>query len=262
MTTFAPSQPGTTTKSRTTSTGILLLAGGVLALIGNLLHPRFYESDQVLIYRSVNLSGSRLIWADVILILAVLLVTAGLIGLSHELATGGAASLSELGRTAAVIGGGVAVVQYAVDAYALRQAARIFALADDHNRVGAFYATAAVDRINTAMFSTWTLLLLGVTPLLLAAAMWIERSYPKRLAIAGGAGAIGCLVTAVFDLVKEDQSTLMFLFLVGSLLVTGWLIATGWLMTRSIRGVEPQQPQDATATPSDAAARALGAPAS
>lgn len=216
-------------------TGGLLVSGGLLAVLGNLLHPRFTQDNRDELYRAVNLSD-RLLVADLVLIPAILLVTAGLVELGHLLGRRGAPALGRLARTAAVAGGAVAVLQFVVEGYAFKQAAHIFALTltDEQNKIGAFYSTAAVERINTAMFSTWTMILLGVTPLLLVAAMWLTRSFPSWLSIAGGVGAVVCLLTALINIAREDQSTLLLLvFLVGSLLVTCWVIATGGLLLKA-----------------------------
>jgi hypothetical protein len=218
--------------------GALLVGGGVLSLLGNLLHPRFTGDDQVAIYRQVA-AADRLVVADLALIAGVLVMTAGLVEGARIVRSRGAQLLGPLGGAAALVGGAIAVLQCAVDAYAFRQAAIIFAsAADNKNRVGAFYATAAVDRVNTAMISTWTLLLLGVTPLLLSAAMWITADVPKWLPVVGGVGAVACTVTALFNLVVQaDQSVLTWVFLVGALLVTAWVIAWGWFLMHPSAGI-------------------------
>lgn len=212
--------------------GLLLAAGGCLAVAGNLLHPRFTQDDQVEVYRAVDLSD-RLLSADLLLIASVLLVTAGLVDVSHRLAELGAPALGRLSAGASVVGGALAVLQFAVDGYALKQAAHIFVTApDDANRFGAFYSTAAVDRVSAAMFSTWTLILLGLVPLLLASAMWSTGTFPRWLSVVGALGGSACAATAIVDIAREDQSTLTIVFLAGSLLVTVWIIATGVVLLR------------------------------
>ena len=213
-------------------TGMLLVCGGVFALVGNLLHPRFDQDNQVDVYRAVDIKSDRLLLADLVLIVATLLIAAGLLETARLLSLSRPTLAARLGAVVVASGGAIAIVQYVVEGYALRQAAHIFAISDFRNRVGAFWATSAVDRINTALFSAWTLLLLGAAPLLLAAAMWTSTNYPKWVSAVGAVGGVACVVTAIVNTGREDQSTLALLFLGGSVLVTVWVILTGWLLLR------------------------------
>jgi hypothetical protein len=247
--TSATSQAETTVDDGRTGrsylSGGLLVAGGVWALVGNVLHPRFDQQNQAAVYRAVHIQSDRLLFADLLLILATLLITAGLLELARALSRRHASALARIGGAAVAIGGGIAVVQYVVEAYGLRQGAHLFAIVDYRNQMGAFWATSAVDWINTALFSAWTLLLLGCAPLLLAPAMWNSSSYPKWVTVVGVVGGIGCLFTAVVNISREDQTTLQLLFFVASILVTLWVILTGWF--------ELLRSRDARATDSRAA---------
>jgi hypothetical protein len=246
--TSATSQAETTVDGRTGRSylsGGLLVAGGVWALVGNVLHPRFDQQNQAAVYRAVHIQSDRLLFADLLLILATLLITAGLLELARALSRRHASALARIGGAAVAIGGGIAVVQYVVEAYGLRQGAHLFAIVDYRNQMGAFWATSAVDWVNSALFSAWTLLLLGCAPLLLAPAMWNSSSYPKWVTVVGAVGGIGCLFTAVMNISREDQTTLELLFFIASILVTLWVILTGWF--------ELLRSRDARATDSRAA---------
>lgn len=97
--------------------GGFAIAGGVLALAGNALAPRFNQDQDVDVYEAVARS-SRLVPANLILITAVVLVAAGLWTVATTMRAGRGAELARLGAGAAVVGGSIAVVELSVETYA------------------------------------------------------------------------------------------------------------------------------------------------
>ena len=81
-------------------------------------------------------------------------------------------------------------------------------------------------------------MLLGLTPLLLAAAQPRTRSAPRALAILGRTAATICTAVGIVDLLSQDEGTQDTVFLVGSLLLTGWVITTGHTLTRRAKPVD------------------------
>ncbi|MCU1588826.1 MAG: hypothetical protein JWP11_82 [Frankiales bacterium] len=207
------------------------VAGGVVALVGNLLAPRFDQNDNVEVYRAVAASG-RLAPAGVVLIVAFLLTTIGILAIASSLRGGRGNDAAWLGAAAVAAGGAIALAQNSLEMFGYRQMARVFAGADGQNQQGAFWATSALDKANSSLFSTWTLLLLGLAPLLISVAMLQTRSFPTWVAGIGILGGVICAFVGVANLLLEDQAALNLVFLVGSLLVTVWLIASGVLLRR------------------------------
>jgi hypothetical protein len=202
----------------------------VLALIGNLLHPR-YDGEDIDIYRSIA-SSDRFRVADFVLLAALLLIVAGLTTFARSLHASGDALLSEYGRLATLAGGTIAIAQFGVETYGLKQQATVFAGAGDADLLGAFWATNGVDRLNTALFNTWTIVLLGLAPLLLGIAVLRIRRFPKWFGVLGAIGGTMCLVVGCMNLAREDQTSMQTPFLIGSLLVTAWLFCAGASMMR------------------------------
>jgi len=229
------------------------VAGALLALVGNLLHPR-YNVDDVVKFR--RMAGSKLlISADLVLLVALALVVAGAVAIAASLEEGRSSGLARLGRLAATVGGAIAIGELGVETFGLIQSAKIFASAPRIDEAGAFWATSAVDHLNTALFATWVIVLLGLGPLLISLAMLGGRRYPAWLGAAGGLGGLICLGVGVFYLLRSDQSPANIPFYVGSLLVTVWLLAAGALLWRqgAVEGPPP------TPEPSAAAAEAADA---
>jgi hypothetical protein len=110
--------------------------------------------------------------------------------------------------------------------------ARVFSSATGQNQQGAFWATSALDKANSSLFSTWTLLLLGLAPALIGLAMLQTRAYATWVAAVGIVGGLICAAVGIANLLIEDQAKLNLVFLIGSLLVTVWVIAAGLLLSR------------------------------
>jgi hypothetical protein len=207
------------------------VTGGVVALVGNLLAPRFDQSDNVEVYRAVAASN-RLAPAGVVLLLAFVLTTIGILAIASSLRGGRGNDAAWLGAAAVGAGGAIALAQNSLELFGYRQMARVFAGADGQNQQGAFWATSALDKANSSLFSTWTLLLLGLAPVLLSIAMLQTRAFPTWVAGVGVVGGLICAIVGVANLLIEDQAKLNLVFLVGSLLVTVWLLAAGVLLRR------------------------------
>lgn len=207
--------------------GALLVGAGVLALAGNLVHPRYSGADVVIYGRIAH--SALFVAADLVLLPALLLLTIGLVGLARR--TPGTAGA--VARVCAIVGGGIALTQTGIELQAVRQQARILAAAPSGDRPGAFWSTNALDRLNGALTASWIVLLLGVAPLIVALIQLTAKSAPRAIAIVGCVGAAACMCVGVIDLLSQDQGRADVAFLVGSLLLTAWVIATGYVMART-----------------------------
>jgi hypothetical protein len=215
--------------------GLAAVAGGVLALVGNLLHPR-YDGDDVDIYRRIA-DSDRYRIADLILLVAVLLTAAGFVAVSRSLDSEPAAGLAYYGRLAAVVGATIALAETGLEVYGLKQSAATFASASGPDQPGSFWATNAIDRINLGLFGTWTAVFLGVAPLLIGVAALRARRQPAWIGLLGAVGGLCSLVVGAINLMIEDQTRTDIPFLIGSLLVTAWIICAGVQLLRDNRGV-------------------------
>lgn len=210
---------------------ILGLSAGMVALVGNLLAPRFDGDDGEVYRRLADSTRSQV--SNVIVLAAVMLATATFVAFSRVGNGGRGEELRYFGRLAAVIGGTIAILETGIALYAYRQQAIVFAHSDDRNVVAAFWATNVFDHLTAALFAVWTLMLLGFTPLLIGAAQLRERSVKPLVGSLGVVGGLGCAVVAVGELLTDDPSGYDIPFLVGSLLVTLWLLATSVSLWRS-----------------------------
>src|SRR6266542_1476874 len=95
----------------------LLVAGAVIGLVANPLHPHTVDTDPAATRRAIGESG---IWVGLHLaiIAAVLLVTGGLVGLAHLLEGGPAVPLARVGLAAALVGVALVAVSTSMDGFA------------------------------------------------------------------------------------------------------------------------------------------------
>jgi hypothetical protein len=218
--------------SATRVAGATAIVGGVVALVGNALGPRFNDDD-VVVYRKIAHS-TRFTVSGVIVLVAVLLVTAAMVGFARS---AGSSEFAYYGRLAAVVGGSLAILQTGAELYGYKQQAEAFASANDHNVVSAFWATNAMDHLSSSMFAVWTLVLLGIAPALIAAAFVRSRGLgpvaSMRLGAVGLIGGLVCIVVGVGSLLHGDQSVFDIPFAIGSVLVTIWVIGTGVVLWRT-----------------------------
>lgn len=207
----------------------LAISGAVVALVGNALAPRI-NGDDVVVYHKVA-GSDRFALAAVIVLAALILVTAAFVGISRRLAGNARSELLDYARVAAIVGGAIGLMQTAVELYGYRQQAKAFDGANSHNVVSAFWATNALDHVNSAMFASWTIVLLGIAPVLLGIAQLRART-ASRLGLAAIVGGAVCFVVGIAQLLTADQSTYDVPFAIGSVIVTIWLLVTGVVLWR------------------------------
>jgi hypothetical protein len=219
--------------------GLMLAGGGVLAVVANVLHPRF-DGPDVETYHQIAHSSTYLA-ATLALTAAMLLITLGLVGLADHIGPGH--PVAHAGRLTALVGGTIAVIQSGVDLAAVRQQAITFSDAGPGDQVGAFWSTNSLDRLSSGLFALWTVILLGLSPLLLCAAARLTGRpvrWLRPLTLLGSLGGLACLVVGVIDLFARDQSTTTIAFTAGSVLVTLWILGTGAaLLTQQSADVVP-----------------------
>jgi hypothetical protein len=102
--------------------GAAAVVGGILALVGNLLAPRWTNIDDVERYRKVADSGVWRIDA-LILVFAIVFVTAGTVAIAKSMEGGGVDALAVFGRVAAIVGASLALLDFGLTAFAVKEQA-------------------------------------------------------------------------------------------------------------------------------------------
>jgi hypothetical protein len=209
--------------------------GALLALVGNLVHPRAGDDPDFEVYRRFA-DSTRLRVADLVLIVAMILLAAGVVAIARALDGTGGDALSQYGRLFGAVGATIAIADFGVESFAYRTQVDAFAQAGKADLHGSFWAANAVDHLDSGLFLTWTLLFLGIAPLLLGIAAMRADRWPSWIGVLGAVGGAVCVVVASIMFVQTDAASQDVAFLVGSLLVTAWFLAAGgWLWANSDR---------------------------
>src|SRR3954452_3596016 len=101
--------------SRSTGSA-LAISGAVVALIGNLMAPRFDQDENVDVFRAVA-DNDLLVPSSLMLILAFLLTTAGILAIASSMRGGPGNDAAWLGSAAVAGGGVVAIAQIGIETF-------------------------------------------------------------------------------------------------------------------------------------------------
>jgi hypothetical protein len=207
--------------------GTLAVLGGVLAGVGNLLHPRFTGTD-IDNYRKVA-ESDLYTPANLVIVAAIILTAAGFVAIAQTM-TG---TLAQYGGMAAGVGAAIALAQTGLETFGLKQASLAMTTAGSADREGAFWAANAIDRVNVGLFNTWTIVFLGLAPLLIGWAMLASRRAGSVVGWLGVIGGAGCVLVGFIGLAITDQDSLTGPFFGTSLVATLFILAAGVQLMRT-----------------------------
>ena len=208
--------------------GWILVGSAVLAVAGNVLHPRG-PADSVEFYRLI--AGS-VAWP-----IATALIGIALIGLvigaqpicrsARAGATPGRAAALDAAGWALVVGSTIGIAQQGVDGIGLPRQAVAFIEVEAEWNAFPYWSADAVAAINSSLAVAWYVLVLGVVPVLLAVAYRGPHA-PGRIvrAVTVVAGVVTAATVVVITVAGPSGIADAF-FLAGSLIVTGWFVVIG-----------------------------------
>lgn len=208
------------------------IIGGVVALAGNILHPR-PESYENPIAEEIRMIGESDAWVEIHLgiLLGFLLITFGLFALSRSMKGGPAEGVARIALGSLLISTPVAVFALLIDGYAMG------AIADAAATDPALLAAAtAGGEIGWAGFMGLVIFGLGVTPALFGLAVAKDGAYPAWfgwVAFLFGLVSVGAGVTGILDGVS---SGFFLVFAISSGILTLWVIGVGVLLGRRATG--------------------------
>ncbi len=212
--------------------GALFIAGAVMGLVGNALHPHTAGLDGAATVQAIA-QNSAWVGIHLTIIVAILLIIGGLIGLTERLTATSGGPLARLGVAAALLGGAVVTVSTAIDGFVMK------ALAVSLNRTPAAEATTALS-IATAVkavdFGIWSigiLVFFGAAFACFGVAVIDSRRFPAWFGWIAVVGAFGSAVAALLQIAaSEEVQAAETTFLASSLLLTLWTLALGVWMWR------------------------------
>jgi len=208
------------------------IAGAILGLIGNLVHPVTPMDDPEGVARVIADSD---IWVPVHLaiVLGIVLMLGGFVAIYHSIRGGIAGALARFGLFMAVAGATIGLVLVILDGVAARQLAQEWASATPDQRAIALGLVHANETINLALASLFNIVFAAATFILFGVAVAISDVYPGWLGwvvFLAGLGSIGAGLLQAY--VGEPTGASRILTIIGPTVITLWLLVVGILLVR------------------------------
>lgn len=212
--------------------GALFVAGAIIGLLGNALHPHTADPDAAATVQAIAQNGAW-IAIHLAIIVAILLIIGGLVGLAELLKGTAGRRLSELGLAAALLGGAIVTTSTAIDGFAMKALSVSSTGASSAESVTALRIAIAVKETDFGIWSIGMLVFFGATFACFGGAVIASRRFPGWLGWMAVVGAGGSAVAAVLQIAANGGlQAAETIFLVSSLLLTLWTLALGVLMWR------------------------------
>ena len=211
---------------------VCAIAGGLLAIIGNVLHPR-PEPTQILdpaAYVHEVADAPLWVFAHVDLIVVSILFLLAWVALAHSISTSRAAGLARFALAVALVDTIVHIITLIIDGVVMRNAADAYLTTPVDSQPAALAAFGALFQLLFGLFDGWELLW-GFTFVLFGLAVVRSGSYPAWLGWIGVVGGVVLSAIGLTDIViGSTELTFLALFPAAAAIVSVWLMAVGVLM--------------------------------
>ena len=204
--------------------------GALLGFVVNVLHGDLPADPEAALTRVAMTPSWSLLHLGIMV--SVVLILCGLVGLSSVADGPGSRALARLSLVVALPGAAVMLVGIAIDGFATKAMADLWASAPPNERATAYGMALTVENIQNALFHTWSMLFIGLPFALLGVSgLLAGGGFPRWLglvAVIGGAGATFMGVAGFLHVPVPGA-----LFNVFAVLVSLWVLVAGVLMWRA-----------------------------
>jgi len=212
--------------------GALLIAGALIGLVANALHPHTADPDAAATVQAIADNGA---WVaiHVAIIVAILLVVGGLVGLVELLKGTSGGPLAQLGLAAALIGGAVVTVSLAIDGFVMKALAVSSASAPAADAAMALLTSVAAKEVGFGIWSIAMLVLFGAAFACFGVAVSASGLFHGWFGWIAVVGAGGSSVAALLQIgAGREVQAAETVFLASSVVLTLWDLALGVLLWR------------------------------
>jgi hypothetical protein len=221
--------------------GFGAILGGVLILVGNIVHPRESgQLDDAATFLAV-VSDSRIWVVDhLIIMIGIALLLAAFFGVTRSITEDPGAVWAQLSWGVSIVGVGLGVLFMLIEATAVSGLAETWGGGSVDQDL-ALAAGTALFELSLTLSTGAALFLFGATPVLVGKAILATDDYPSwlgRFGVAAGSIAIGA--TLVPMLTGVTTQTGLVLVPVAIVLTTLWIIYLGVLMLRRSQQVKAE----------------------
>ena len=214
------------------------IAGALLGLVGNLIHPATPIGDPEGVARTI---ASSRIWVPghLVIVVGLVLMLGGLLAIGRSIQGGLPGALARLGSAAAVAGITVGLILVTMDGVAAKQLAEAWASAPPGERAAALRVLLAEETVNFALAALFNILFAGVTFVLYGLAMAWSRRYPSWLGWVAVAAGVGSLAAGLVQAIVGEPTTLSrVLTIIFPTVITLWLVDVNALILRRAPSLE------------------------
>lgn len=220
--------------------GIAGIGGGILAIVGNALHPRLDPDDLGDIEKTLAMVADFELWGLVHLglIVGILLGLLALVAIAKSVMDGRPAAWSRVALATALVSGAVAAVSFSIDGVVMARLAHEWANAGGGDRATVVAQAESLIHVDLAVFSVAVIGVFGATQGLFGITLLLSRSYPRWLGVVAVAGgAIGFVSGAWIWLSGETGvGNYLVLFTLSGALLAVWLVGASVRLLRLGRG--------------------------
>ncbi len=219
------------------------VVGLLLAGVGNLLHPATPVGQSEGVARAIAESAA---WAPIhlIIVAGLILMFAGLVGISCSIKEGLAGALAQFGYVAAIAGITIGLLLVMIDGVAAKHLADVWAASPPGEKAAALRLALAEESLNFAIASIFNILFAGVTYILLGLAVALSRVYPRWLGWVAVAMGLGCIVAGIIQALNGEPTVVTkTLTIIFPTIITLWTALLGVLSWRNVpeQGVLSEQ---------------------
>ncbi|HET9493913.1 MAG TPA: DUF4386 family protein [Chloroflexia bacterium] len=212
--------------------GGLGIAGALLGLVGNLLHPATTTGDIEGTARVIAESDG---WVAVhfTIVVGLILMLGGLAAIYHSIRGGLPGALMRLGFVAGVVGATVGLILVIVDGIAAKSLADRWAVAPPDEQSIALGMLLTEETINVGLASLFNVLFAGVTFIFYGLAVALSNVYPRWLGwVVMLAAVIGVVAGGIQAYVGDFTEITRILTIITPTIITLWLMVMGFLLVR------------------------------
>ena len=206
------------------------IAGALLALIVNPLHGDLPTEPEAALARIAGSAAWGVLHLGIIA--SVVLILGGLLGLTQVAEAPFARALARLSLVVALPGAALMIAGIAIDGFATKALADLWASASAADQPAAFRIAQAVEQVQTALFHAWAAVFMGVPFLLLGwSGVLAGGGFSRWLGLLAAIGGLGALFMGIAGFLHVPLPGVLFnLF---ALLVTLWLLIASVLVWRA-----------------------------
>jgi hypothetical protein len=220
--------------------GTAAVAGSLLGMVGNLVHPATPMDDKEGVAQTIADSGS---WVPIHLaiVFGILLMLGGLFAVRRSIEGGLPEVLASLGLVAGIVGATIGLVLVILDGVAARQLAEEWALASADEQGTALSLIHANETINFALASLFNLVFAAATFILFGLAVALSDLFPRWLGwVAVVAGSLSAVAGTIQAYTGEPTDASRLLTIIGPSIITLWLLLIGVKLLGRAQDVGPR----------------------